>query len=261
MTQSRTAIPGSASRPASTWPPDSISLRACTRSRGRPTVSAATSAPPVSQQAAQAWPGGIAAPEHPLSAAVPARVLHHPAELLRPEVRNGVVVRAPAQDVRGRRRGPVQRDVPVLEAQPLLIPLRPERGAVSDRVHARGSGTQPGVGSDAVVKGDGRARQPGHRRAHPDGRQHHIRGQPVAAGQGNAAWLNGVDALPEPQVHARLAVPGHRGQPDLRADRGGKRRGRGLQHRDRAPPARCRGGHLGTDPARPDDREPGSGPE
>ncbi len=69
MTQSLTAMPGSASRAASTWPPDSISLRACTRSRGLPTVSAATSAPPVSQQAAQDGPAG--SPRQSIRSALP----------------------------------------------------------------------------------------------------------------------------------------------------------------------------------------------
>ncbi len=189
------------------------------------------------------------------------RVLHHPAELLRPEVRHRVVYLVAAEHVGRDHLGRVQGHVPVLEPQPPAEAPRLERGAVAHRIDTGQGRPQAGVDGHAVLQPDTRALQPAGGRADPDRGDDLVRRDPPAAGQGEAAGLHGLHRHSGLQPHARGRVPAG----GLRAHRGaqgrGERRGPGFDHRDLATVGGRRGGQLGADPAGPDDGQPESGPE
>jgi predicted ATPase/DNA-binding SARP family transcriptional activator len=200
--------------------------------------------------------GRVAAPQHAVRAAVVAGVLHHPAELLGPEVRHRVVGLVTAENVGRDHLGRVQGHVPVLEAQPAAEPPRLERGAVSHRVDAGPGGAQPGVHGHAVLQPHAGPVQPAGGRAYPDRGDDLVRLDHPAAGQGQPAGLHRLDRGGDPQVHPGGRVPAGGLRAQRGADRRGQRRGPGLHHRDLAAAGRRRGGQFGADPAGPHDGQP-----
>ena len=80
-------------------------------------------------------------------------------------------------------------------------------------------------------------------------------GQP-AAGQRQAARLDGRHLLAEPELDAGLGVPRGGQRAELCAERRGQRRRRGLEHGHLAASGRRRCRELGADPAGADDRQP-----
>jgi len=191
---------------------------------------------------------------------VVARVLDHPAELFRPEVRNRVVDLAAAEDVRGDHLGSVQRRFPVLDPQPGAEAQRDERGAVPRGVDAGQRGAQAGIDGDAVVQGHAGAGQPAHRGADPD-RGDDLVGRQPASGQGEAAGLDGLHGRAGAQFHAGLLVPAAGARPDGGAERRGERRGARLHDGHLAAGRHGGGRQFGADPPGADDREPQSGPQ
>ena len=183
-------------------------------------------------------------------------VLHHPAELLGPEIRHRVVRLVAACHVGRGHLGHVQGHVPVLDPQPPAEPPRLERGAVPRRVDPGPGGTQAGVDGHAVLQPQAGALQPAGGRAHPDRGDHLVRLDPPAAGQLEPAGPHRLDRGGHPQVHPGRGVPAGSLGPDRGADRRGQRRGPGLHHGDLASVRGRRGGQFGADPAGPHDGQP-----